>query len=96
MGLLSANDFNALQEAMRCGEEVSIPRTLRDITITAATYRVKNPPWDVDIIIQIRIGQGNITYIQNFKTVEAAKQQVYHWQTRLSPKTCYRQRREIE
>jgi hypothetical protein len=83
MGLLSANDFNALKEAMRYGEEIKLTRTLRDITITAGTYRVKKPPWDVDMIIQVRFEQGNITYIQNFKTVEAAKQQVYSWQTRL-------------
>ena len=83
MSLLSANDFRSLKEATRNHEEISLTRTKRDVTITASTCRVR-PPWDVDMVIQIRLEQGNVTYLQNFKTVDAAKQRIHSWQKRLS------------
>lgn len=82
MSLLSAGDYRALKEAMRNREEISLTKTKRDVTITASTCRV-TPPWDVDMVVQIRLEQGNVTYLQNFKTVDAAKQGIYSWQTRL-------------
>ena len=83
MSLLSAGDYRFLKEAMRNHEEISLTRTMRDVTITASTCRV-SPPWDVDMVVQVRLEQGNVTYLQNFKTVEAAKQSVHNWQKRLS------------
>ena len=82
MSLFSANDFRSLKEAMRNHEEISLTRTKRGVTGTASTCRVR-PPWDVDMVIQIRLEKGNVTYLQNFKTVEAAKQSVHSWQKQL-------------
>lgn len=82
MSLFSVDDFRALNEAMRRNDEITIIRTLRDITIKASTFRVK-PPWDVDMIIQVRLDQGNITYIENFKTVEEAEEGVNSWESQL-------------
>ena len=82
MNLLSAGDYRSLKEAMRKREEISLTRTKRDVTITASTCRV-TPPWDVDMVVQIRLERGNVTYLQNFKTVDAAKQGIHSWQTRL-------------
>ena len=82
MNLFSANDFRSLKEAMRNHEEISLTRTKRDVTITASTCRVR-PPWDVDMVIQIRLEQGNVTYLQTFKTVEDAKRSIHGWQKRL-------------
>lgn len=79
MNLLSSNDFKTLREAMLRGEEICLIRILGNITVNAATYRVQRPPWDVDIILQIRLEKGNITYIQNFKSVEEARLQVNSW-----------------
>ena len=83
MSLLSAGDYRDLKEAMRNREEISLTRKKRDVTVTASTCRV-SPPWDVDMVIHIRLEQGNVTYLQNFKTVDAAKQSVHSWQKRLS------------
>ena len=82
MSLLSAGDYRSLKEAMRNHEEISLTRTKSDITVTASTCRV-SPPWDVDMVIHIRLEQGNVTYLQNFKTVDAAKQNIHSWQKRL-------------
>ena len=82
MSLLSAGDYRDLKEAMRNREEISLTRTKRDVTVTASTCRV-SPPWDVDMVIHIRLEQGNVTHLQNFKTVDAAKQSVHSWQKRL-------------
>ena len=83
MSLLSVGDYRTLKEAMRNHEEISLTRTMRDVTITASTCRV-SPPWDVDMVIHIRLEQGNVTYLQNFKTVDAAKKNIHSWQKRLS------------
>ena len=83
MSLLSAGDYRTLKEAMRNHEEISLTRTMRDVTITASTCRV-SPPWDVDMVVHIRLEQGNVTYLQNFKTVDAAKESIHIWKKRLS------------
>jgi len=81
MNLLSANDFKTLREAVLLREEKCLIRTLRDISVRAMTFQV-GPPWPVDMVIQIQMEKGNISWIQNFTTVEAAKKQIDRWEER--------------
>ena len=79
MELLSANDFKFLKECMLHQEEKTMEKNIRDLSIKASTHRV-NPPWDVGMVLQIRMDKGNITYIQCFKSIEEAKQRVKSWE----------------
>lgn len=81
MNLLSSNDFKTLREALMNGEETYLIRTLRDTTVSARTCRV-GPPWDVDMILQIQMEKGSISWIQNFKTVDTAKEYMDSWEAR--------------
>lgn len=72
MNLLSANDFDHLKNAMLRHEEIVLERKLNGEKITARTFRVK-PPWQVDMIVQIRKERGNVISIQNFADIEDAR-----------------------
>ena len=73
MNLLSANDFDALQRALRRGDELRIVRQLRDLEVTVQTCPVTYP-WTVSMIIQVQVKRGQYSWTQNFETVEEAKQ----------------------
>ena len=79
MSLFSANDFRSLKEAMRNHEELSLTRTKRGVTGTATTCRVR-PPWDVDMVIQIRLDplERAIELIQQ-NSRHYAKRQMTWW-----------------
>ena len=81
MNLLSTNDFKFLKEAMILREEKFLIRTFRDLTVSAQTCRV-DPPWTVDMIVQIRMEKGHISWVQNFKSVDAAKEYMDRWEER--------------
>lgn len=73
MSLLSSNDFDALRRAMYRGDEICMVRQLRDLEVTAKTCPVTYP-WTVSMVIQIQVKKGQYSWIQNFETVEEAKQ----------------------
>ena len=79
MSLLSANDFKFLKDCLLHREEKTLEKNIRDIKIKAATLRAE-PPWDVGMILQIRVEKGNVAYIQNFKSIEEAKKRVKNWE----------------
>lgn len=81
MNLLSTNDFKALKEAMTLREKKCLIRTFRGLTVSAETCRV-DPPWTVDMIVQIRMEKGNISWVQNFKSVDTAKEYMDRWEER--------------
>lgn len=81
MNLLSANDFDALANAMRRNEEVSMWRSLGKVTVRANTIKVGSP-WPVSMILQIQMEKGNILWMQNFTNVTEAKQRMDSWNRR--------------
>lgn len=72
MGLLSANDYNTLSAALRRGDEIELVRSLGDWKVTAKTIKSK-APWPVFMIVQVQEHKGNVTWTQNFESVEEAK-----------------------
>ena len=78
MNLLSANDFDALTNAMGRHEELSLWRSLGDVIVRARTVPVSSP-WQVDMVLQIQMERGNISWIKNFTTAEAAKEHMESW-----------------
>ena len=81
MNLLSANDFDALGNAMRKNEEISMWRSLGNVIVRANTRKVGSP-WPVGMILQIQMEKGNIVWIQNFSSVMDAKASMDRWNSR--------------
>lgn len=75
MGLLSTKDYNILASAMRRGEEIVVERTLGSTSVTAKTCRVAYP-WQVPMIVQVRVVKGGFSWVQNFESVEEARRNV--------------------
>ena len=78
MNLLSANDFDALGNAMRKQEEISMWRSLGDLIVRARTIHVGSP-WPVSMILQVQMERGNLTVMQNFASVMDAKERMDSW-----------------
>lgn len=81
MNLLSANDFDALSNAMRKHEEISMWRSLGNVIVRARTLHVDSP-WSVDMILQIQMERGNVVWIQNFLNARDAKDHMDSWDRR--------------
>ena len=81
MNLLSANDFDALGNAMKRGEELFLWRTLKDVTVRAKTLRVAEP-WEEDMILQVQMEKGHIIWTQNFGSTREAREQMDRWNRR--------------
>lgn len=81
MNLLSANDFDALGNAMRKQEELYLWRSLGDVIVSARTVQVGSP-WPVSMILQVQMEKGNIAWIQNFANVMDAKERMESWNRR--------------
>ena len=81
MNLLSDNDFQVLKTAMSRNEEVSMERTLEDVSVSAKTCRVA-APWTVSMVLQIRMAKGQYSWTQNFENVEEAKHRLDIWDKR--------------
>ena len=81
MNLLSTNDFKALKEAMLRREEICLVRTFRDLIVSASTCKAA-PPWTEDMIVQVRMEKGHVSWIQNFKSADTAKKYMDSWEDR--------------
>ena len=75
MNLLSDNDIDALKNAMLRHQETYMLRTLGDVVVRARTLRAE-PPWQVDMIVQIQMEHGNVAWTQNFVDAEDAKREL--------------------
>ncbi len=75
MGLLSENDYKALDNAIKRRKEIVLEHTLGNTSLMAKTLRV-GPPWDVPIILQVRVVKGGFFWVQNFASIEEAKRYV--------------------
>jgi hypothetical protein len=81
VNLLSDNDFHVLRKAMVRGEEISLERTLEDVSVSAKTCCVA-APWTVSMVLQIRMAKGKFSWIQNFENVEEARRRLDVWDKR--------------
>ena len=72
MILLSANDFDYLQNAMSRNEETILLRTMGDVIVRVKTLRA-DPPWPVHVIAQVQVEYANIAWTQNFSDLSDAK-----------------------
>lgn len=73
--LLSPNDWNSLAVSLRKMNEITLARSLGELSIVASTQSVNSKSWPVAMVIQIRVEQHHpyLSWIQTFESVEAAQ-----------------------
>lgn len=72
MTLLSNNDLSALSAALRRMQPLTITRTLDRVELTAEV-RPADPVWRVAMVIQVRVKEGRVQWVQTFDSVEAVQ-----------------------
>ena len=72
MNLLSGNDFSALSTALRRMQPLTLTRTLDGVELTAEV-RPAAPVWRVEMVIQVRVKEGRVQWVQTFDSVEAVQ-----------------------
>lgn len=72
MSLLSPNDYKALSEALRRMQPLTLTRTLDGVELTAEV-RPAHPVWRVEMVIQVRVKEGRVQWVQTFDSVEAVQ-----------------------
>ena len=70
MNLLSDNDISALSTALRRMQPLTLTRTLDRVELTAEV-RPAAPVWRVAMVVQVRVKQGRVEWVQTFDTMEA-------------------------
>lgn len=76
MSLLSPNDYKALSEALRRMQPLTLIRTLDGVELTAEV-RPAHPVWRVAMVVQVRVKQGRVEWVQTFESVEEAVQRCF-------------------
>ena len=67
--LLSKNDLDQLWQALAAGREISVTRSLGELTMTASTCR-GSPVWGCDMLIRLEQSRGPVYSTQYFRSVE--------------------------
>lgn len=67
--LLSGNDLEQLRQAAASGQEISITRTLRGLTMTASICKA-SPAWGCDMLIRLEQSNGSVYSTQYFVSIE--------------------------
>ena len=70
MTLLSSNDLSALSTALRRMQPLTLIRTLDGVELTAEV-RPAHPTWCVAMVVQVRVKQGRVEWVQTFESVQA-------------------------
>lgn len=70
MNLLSNNDLSALSEALKRMQPLTLTRTLDGVEMTAEV-RPAHPVWRVAMVVQVRVKQGRVEWVQTFESVQA-------------------------
>lgn len=70
--LLSKNDLDALSTALRRMQPLTLTRTLDRVELTAEV-RPADPVWRVAMVIQVRVKEGRVQWVQTFDSVEAVQ-----------------------
>lgn len=70
INLLSPNDLNYLRQAMASGQEISLTRTLGDVSVKAGTSPAP-AVWGCDMLVRLERREGERLYSsQYFRSVE--------------------------
>lgn len=69
MNLLSSNDLSALSTALRRMQQLTIIRTLDGVELTAEV-RPAAPVWRVAMVVQVRVKQGRMEWVQTFDNIK--------------------------
>ena len=72
MTLLSNNDLSALSAALRRMQPHTLTRTLDRVELTAEV-RHAAPVWRVAMVIQVRVKEGRVQWVQTFDSVVAVQ-----------------------
>lgn len=72
MSLLSNNDYKALLDALRHMEPMTLTRALGNREVTASVIPAPKA-WPVAMLVQIRVKEGRIEWVQTFESVEKAR-----------------------
>lgn len=75
MNLLSDNDISALSMALRRMQPLTLIRTLDGVELTVEV-RPAHPVWRVAMVVQVRVKQGRVEWVQTFESVEEARRNI--------------------
>lgn len=75
MTLLSSNDLSALSKALRRMQPLTLERTLDGVELTAEV-RPAHPAWHVAMVVQVKVKEHGIEWVQTFDSVEEAKRAI--------------------
>ena len=67
--LFTEKDLEKLRQALAAGQEISLTRTLRSLTMRASTCRA-SPAWGCDMLIRLEQSCGHVYSTQYFQSVE--------------------------
>lgn len=67
--LLSKNDLDALSTALRRMQPLTLIRTLEGVELTAEV-RPAHPVWRVAMVIQVKVKEGRVQWVQTFDNVQ--------------------------
>ena len=70
--LISANDLDTLSTALRRMQPLTLIRTLEGVELTAEV-RPAHPVWRVAMVIQVKVTEGRVQWVQTFDSVEAVQ-----------------------
>lgn len=69
LSLLSGNDLVQLRQAMASGQEISLIRTLGDVSVRAGTSPAP-AVWGCDMLVRLERREGGLYSSQYFRSVE--------------------------
>lgn len=69
LSLLSSNDLVQLRQAMASGQEISLTRTLGDVSVRAGTSPAP-AVWGCDMLVRLERREGGLYSSQYFRSVE--------------------------
>ena len=72
MNLLSEHDLSSLSTALRRMQPLTLTRTLDRVELTAEV-RPASPVWRVAMVIQVRVKEVRVQWVQTFDSVEAVQ-----------------------
>lgn len=67
--LLSEHDLDQLRQALVAGREISLTRSLGELTMTVSTSR-GTPAWGCGMLIRLEQRRGHVYSTQYFQSVE--------------------------
>lgn len=71
MTLLSNNDLSAISTALRRMQPLTLARELDGTELTVSA-RPAHPSWNVAMVVQVRVKEGRVEWVQTFESVEEA------------------------